>query len=473
MPAPPTVARVRARSRQTGVWTVDGDLNIALDGSYSTVYFSINYCLYGNAHCIRGVLDIMLTTDNFQAILRGEDRFKVFAEARRESPVVKVQENWHLFRYADVSYALKNPGDFSSNPVHAPQWWKDLRPQTQGGENMVLTDGELHRRLRQPFQRFLTDGIHRLFPELLTRITRDVLTSADLTAGLNVGEVLGQIPMKLAEELLDVKLDLEQVHYWGRYGPQNMSMSLENSDEHLDSLERSTANEAIRARLEMKECVQEIMSKHANGVSRKGVVGDLLELRREGQLTQQEVESISLSLLFSAGQTIHEGIFNCIYAMVAHPATQDALVNDPSVIPSFIHETLRLYTPSQFATRITTKSVTMGGVTIPKGAIVNLWLASANRDEDIFEDANCFKLGRYAPDRHLAFGDGPRYCSGATLTGLLIGTIIEQLLSLFGRIRAKDEPIQWLASLMAFRPERLIVERANVNGGQKILPCSL
>jgi cytochrome P450 len=192
------------------------------------------------------------------------------------------------------------------------------------------------------------------------------------------------------------------------------------------------------------------------GAAGQDIVSELLRVERAGQLARGDVESVCMTLLLAAGQAIHEGIYNCVYALATRPEIQARLRAEPGAIPGFIHEALRLYTPSQFVTRVTTRPVTVRGHAIPAGEIINLWLGSANRDEHAFEDPTAFKLDRPG-DRQVAFGDGPHYCLGAALTLLEIRVILEELLSRMRRIEPATDSIVWLKSLMAFRPNELFI----------------
>jgi cytochrome P450 len=62
------------------------------------------------------------------------------------------------------------------------------------------------------------------------------------------------------------------------------------------------------------------------------------------------------------------------------------------------------------------------------GDWVEVGLASGNRDEDIYEDPETFRLDRPDPRNHLAFGGGPHVCPGATLARLEAVTAVETLL---------------------------------------------
>ena len=95
---------------------------------------------------------------------------------------------------------------------------------------------------------------------------------------------------------------------------------------------------------------------------------------------------------------------------------------------------LRYSGPLQMATeRYATANVTVAGIAIPRGALVYVVLASANRDEAAFSSAARFDIARQ-PNRHLAFGHGIHYCLGAPLARLEGQIAIRMLLERFGRI---------------------------------------
>lgn len=77
-----------------------------------------------------------------------------------------------------------------------------------------------------------------------------------------------------------------------------------------------------------------------------------------------------------------------------------------------IYEKLRMATE-----RYATADVTLGEITIQRGAPVYVVLASANREEGRFSDAACFDIAR-EPNRHLAFGHGIHYGLGVPLANL-------------------------------------------------------
>ena len=74
-------------------------------------------------------------------------------------------------------------------------------------------------------------------------------------------------------------------------------------------------------------------------------------------------------------------------------ALQSRLRSAPELSEAATEEFLRLYTPYRGFARTATVDVTLHGRTIPAGEPIALVYASANRDDDVFEDGASFRLG--------------------------------------------------------------------------------
>lgn len=110
-------------------------------------------------------------------------------------------------------------------------------------------------------------------------------------------------------------------------------------------------------------------------------------------------------------------------------ALQDRLRAEPALIPAAIDEFLRLYTPYRGFARTAVRDVTIRGRTIPAGEPIALVYASANRDADVFEDPDSFRIDRPNMKDSLAFGRGPHMCVGAALGRLELEIALEELLA--------------------------------------------
>lgn len=107
---------------------------------------------------------------------------------------------------------------------------------------------------------------------------------------------------------------------------------------------------------------------------------------------------------------------------------QDRLRREPALMPAAVEELLRLYTPYRGFARTAVRDVTVRGRTIPAGEPIALVYASANRDEEVFEDPETFRLDRPNMKESVAFGRGPHTCVGAALGRLELIVATEELL---------------------------------------------
>lgn len=89
--------------------------------------------------------------------------------------------------------------------------------------------------------------------------------------------------------------------------------------------------------------------------------------------------------------------------------------------------------PIQFAFREATEDNEIAGTPIPKGAIIALHMAAANRDPRRFDDPDRFLIMR-PPGKNLAFGHGIHFCLGAHLAGQEVRTAVGGLLPYLDRL---------------------------------------
>ena len=121
-------------------------------------------------------------------------------------------------------------------------------------------------------------------------------------------------------------------------------------------------------------------------------------------------------------------------------ALQDRLRADPALVPAAIDEFLRLYTPYRGFARTAIEDVTIRGRTIPAGEPIALVYASANRDEDVFADADSFVIDRPNMKDSVAFGRGPHACVGAALARLELIVALEEMLAAAPGFALAGEP---------------------------------
>ena len=143
----------------------------------------------------------------------------------------------------------------------------------------------------------------------------------------------------------------------------------------------------------------------------------LLEIHDEDPdaLTHEEIASILFSLSFAGHETTNNLIGNCVRRLLEVPERWARLVADPALIPGAVDEILRFDPSVPVWRRVTTRPVTLGGVELPEGAKLFLWLAAAGRDADVFPEPDAFDPERENSRRTLAFGRGIHFCIGSAL----------------------------------------------------------
>jgi cytochrome P450 len=134
-------------------------------------------------------------------------------------------------------------------------------------------------------------------------------------------------------------------------------------------------------------------------------------------LTDNELHAEMMQDTFVGGsETTTNALTGGLMLLGQNPDVWNRLKSDPErYLKTFCEEVVRLESPVQGLTRLATREVRMHGVTIPKGAIVCVRFAAANRDPEKFECPNQVDLERRNAGAHLGFSSGVHHCLGAPL----------------------------------------------------------
>jgi cytochrome P450 len=158
------------------------------------------------------------------------------------------------------------------------------------------------------------------------------------------------------------------------------------------------------------------------------LLSDLVHVETEdGRLTDAELLMFCRLLLIAGNETTTSLIVGAARVFHERPETFARLKREPALVPTFIEETLRLHSPFKMTIRRATRDVELCGETIAAGDLVLPLIASANRDERVFERPDDFVIDR-DPNPHLAFGIGIHSCLGASLARLEGRIALEALL---------------------------------------------
>ena len=158
-------------------------------------------------------------------------------------------------------------------------------------------------------------------------------------------------------------------------------------------------------------------------------------------LSDNELLATAILLLLAGHETTTNLIGNGTLALLEHPAELARLRAEPELLKSAIEEMLRFDNPVQATMRAALEDVEVGGVTLPKRALVIIGIGAANRDPAVFPEPDRFDVGR-ENNHHVSFGFGAHFCLGAPLARLEAEIAFRGLLQAFPKLSLTGAPIE-------------------------------
>jgi cytochrome P450 len=154
-----------------------------------------------------------------------------------------------------------------------------------------------------------------------------------------------------------------------------------------------------------------------------------------------DIDTISYYAIIAAAghDTTSAVISGGLNALVQHPDQLARLRDNIDLMPLAAEEMIRWVTPVKEFMRTAREDTTVRGVSIAAGESVLLSYASANRDEEIFDDPFRFDVGR-DPNKHNAFGYGVHFCLGAALARMEVNSFFSELVPRLESIELTGDP---------------------------------
>jgi len=325
------------------------------------------------------------------------------------------------------------------------------RPQP----SMVSLDEPAHARLRKPAARaFSAKRVNDMVPTI-RRVAAGLLDAvADRTDIDVVAALAFPLPATIVFARMGVpERDHPKLKLWCGY---RAALSWGRPDP-ADQVDIATNIAAYRAYL--RDLVDAKASARADDLT-----SDLLAIHDENpdRLTLAEIASILFSLSFAGHETTTGLIGNTVRRLLEDPHRWDAVAEgsaagDSGAAGAAVEETLRFDPSVPVWRRVAPRPATLGGITLPEGAKLFLWLAAANRDPADFAEPDRFDPHRPNNDQHLAFGRGIHYCLGAGLGRLEARIAVEELARRFPRLRIVDgQALTFHPNISFHGPQRLL-----------------
>lgn len=147
-------------------------------------------------------------------------------------------------------------------------------------------------------------------------------------------------------------------------------------------------------------------------------------------------------LIVGGNDTTRNSISGGVVALNQNPGEYAKLKANPGLIPNMVSEIIRWQTPLAHMRRTALEDVEFRGKLIRKGDRVVMWYVSGNRDEEVIDRPDEFRIDRERARHHLSFGFGIHRCMGNRVGELQIRLLWEEILKRFDRIELVGEPVR-------------------------------
>jgi len=349
-----------------------------------------------------------------------------WARLRAEAPVAWFEPPgldpfWAITKHADVLEISKQPVRFSSAQGIT------LRPAgfvLPPSEILVLLDPPKHGPMRRVANAGFTPRAVRSRRDDIERIAVEIVDDALPVGGGGeldfVERVAAPFPLGVIAWLLGVPAD-----DWSLLFRWTNEVIGKDDPEYRQPGE-SPGQTIKRARGELHRYFDALIADRRRD-PRDDLVSELVAAEIDGaSLTAEQLVAYCELLVEAGNETTRNAISGGLLALSEHPGEWEKLRADPDLLPDAVEEILRWVSPISHFTRIATEDYELRGVTIRAGDMLALYYASANRDEDVFDDPFSFRIDR-RPNPHLAFGFGQHFCMGAHVARVEIETIFRHL----------------------------------------------
>ncbi len=387
----------------------------------------------------RNLHEVDITSGEFKA-----NPFDFYARLREEAPVFRTTIGgkipvWLVTRYEDVKSVLmderfaKDKRNVKAKTALDVTWMPGFIRAMEN--NMLDMDAPDHTRLRNLVHKAFTPRRIQEMQSRIESLSHETLAKAKSKGQFDLVEDYAlPIPATVIAEILGVPAsDMTRFHRWTSSLLQSNAASTIGAMKMIPTMWQLFRY--VKGQLENRR-------KHP----KDDMLTALIEAEENGDsLSTDEAIAMVVILLIAGHETTVNLIASGTLALLENPKELELLRSDVSLMPSAVEEILRYTVPVETATeRYAKEPITMHGVTIPAGGLTLAALASANRDESVFENPDTLDISR-SPNRHFSFGHGIHYCLGAPLArmegAIALDTLIHELPDL--SLAVHPETLKW------------------------------
>jgi cytochrome P450 len=389
-----------------------------------------------------------------------DNPYPILSRARGTAPVFFSQAlgAWVVTRYELVQEILQNTKDFRSSGLevkreHPPEVQAILNEIPRHVPMLVASDAPQHTPRRRLAQSAVSPKrVSQLEDKVRAIVNRLIDSFIDQGRCDFYDAFAYRYPLSVISSLLGLPDSAaEMLHSWA-----GCRVSLAWGE-----LDLQAAKIAARGSVNFHRYIEGEVKIRCEQ-PREDLISDMLEINRKSSslVSFEEIVEQVQGLVVAGHETTANWLTMTLFHLLSNPSDWAKVLEDQSVIPRMLEESLRFDGPVSGLWRKTASEVVIGDITVPAGSAVFCSLGSANRDERVFEDAEHFLMQRtQAPARqHIMFGRGPHVCVGATLARLEGKVAFEVLRQRMPHMRLAQSSLAFGPNAVLRQPKALLLE---------------
>ena len=345
-----------------------------------------------------------------------------------------------LTRHAQVSEVSRHPEIFQSGRgatsiIDMPDEMLDFFG------SMINMDNPRHARLRRIVSAAFNPRMITSIEDRIELVANDVIDRVASSGGCDfVTEVASRLPLEIICAMMGI-------------GPSDYDTVFHASNVILSNGDAEYVPEGADPMLAFMTAAQQLnllmldLARYRKDQPTDDITSALVNTNVDGEaLTDNEVASFFILLVVAGNETTRNAISHGLLALTQHPDQRSLWTQDPATIATTgVDEIVRWASPVIWMRRTVASDTVLGETELHEGDKVIMFYNSANRDEEVFDDAYSFDVRR-DPNPHIGFGAaGPHFCLGAHLARQEIGVMFRLLFERLPDIEATGEPDRLLS----------------------------